>query len=111
MLISKTSASTAVLRFYLGVFPGANLTLSCLSYKYRSAALLCGCQCKGRSAGGAYFSLGSPIIMMFVVGNHLASLATAVVRENNKFNVVAWLIKFFVKIVRKMCLVNQTFLS
>lgn len=87
--------SSDFLLFFFGFFPGTNITLSCLCCHYRLAFLLCGCQCKGRRTGEAYFFLGAPINRMFLVRPHLASFATALVREDNEFDIVAWLIIFY----------------
>lgn len=111
MPIPKTSASIDVLLFFILLFPGANVTLSCLSYQYRSAALLCGCQCKGRRTAGTYFSLGAPINRMFVVTIHRASLATVLVRENSKFNTMAWLITFLWRFLEKHVMSSKHFLA
>lgn len=103
--------SSDFLLFFFGFFPGTNITLSCLCCHYRLAFLLCGCQCKGRRTGETYFFLGAPINRMFLVRPHLASFATALVREDNEFDIVAWLIIFLSRFLGKHVKSTKHFLD
>lgn len=66
---------------------------------------------KGEGLVKHIFFLGAPINRMFLVRPHLASFATALVREDNEFDIVAWLIIFLSRFLGKHVKSTKHFLD